>query len=299
MVDQIWTASKFLSGSTSKKIPYEIAHCLKVALTSWTNKKALITTALTQDKDYSFYFQGVTPEFYTLAYAYADVKFNSELVQIALPQIYQHKPLLNVALYHELGHFLDIHHGIVNNSLLLKPSSQFTLPNINFADLQPDQINTISIYHRREYFADIFAAGYAGKAYREFLSEFARNNQVCLTHPATSDRLALIDSFLSGIQSDIIDLFQFSLSSLGLRKLEHFFSVPNISGFFDNARPYAIQNEAELHGIFEAASTYLIQVQTQPTSQWNEAGEGNSERVINDLVEKSIRNNMIIDSWGN
>lgn len=258
-------------------------------------KNALITTALIQDKN--FYFQGVPPEFYTLASAFAGVKFTSELVQIALPQIYQHRPLLNVALYHELGHFVDITHGIVYHSLLLMPSEQLPLPGFNLDVLSLDQKNEITINHRREYFADIFAAGYVGIAYREFLDEFARNNPVCMTHPATNDRLALIDSFLTGNQTDIIDLFQASLSSLGLHKLEIAFSVPAISEAFGNARPYAIQNKAELHGIFEAGTTYLKQVQAAPPSPWIEAGEPTTERVINDLIEKSIRNSMIIDRW--
>jgi len=298
MMDQIWTASKFLSGSTSKKIPYEIVHCLKRTLTSWTHKNALITTALTQEKNLSFYFQGVIPEFYTVAEAYTGVKFNSELVQIAFPQIYQRRPLLNVALYHELGHFLDVHHGIVNRSLLLAPSEQLPLPSIDLNIFPSKQKEEIATYHRREYFADIFAASYAGMAYREFLDAFAKNNPVCMTHPATDDRLALIDAFLSGTHTDIVELFQRSLANLSLRKLDINFSVPDVAAAFDNARPYTIQNEAELHGIFEAGNTYLKKAQTTPANLWIEIEETTSERIINDLVEKSIRNSMIVDQWG-
>jgi hypothetical protein len=297
MMDQIWTASKFLSGSTSKKIPYEIVHCLKEALASWTHKNALITTALTQDKAYSFYFQGVNQEFYTLAKAYTNVDFKSELAQIAFPQIYRHRPLLNVALYHELGHFLDVHHGIVNQSLLLLQSEQLPLPSINFDSLSLDQRNCIANFHRREYFADIFAASYVGKAYREFLNAFAKNNPVSLTHPATNDRLALIDSFLSGTYTEIINLFQTSLTKLGLQKLGINFSAPDVSAAFDNARPYAIQNEAELHGIFEAGNTYLKQALTTPAILWSEIDKTTSERMVNNLVEKSIRNSMIVNQW--
>lgn len=297
MTDQIWTASKFLSGSTSKKIPYEIAHCLTVALENWAHKKALITTALTQDKAYSFYFQGVLQDFYILAKAYSGVEFESELVQIAFPKLYQHRPLLNVALYHELGHFLDRHQGIVNQSLLLVHSDKLPLPKIDFSVLSPDLTNFIVTSHRQEYFADLFAASYAGNAYRDFLAEFAANNQVCQTHPATEDRLFLIDTFLSGSQSEIIDLFQLSLSSLGLQKLEIAFSVPDVFDSFTNARPYAIQNEAELHGIFEAGASYLKYVKANPITPWIEAGESNTERAINDLVEKSIRNRMVMEKW--
>lgn len=297
MTGQIWTATKFLSGSTSKKIPYEIVHCLNKALVSWTHKNALITTALTQDKAWSFYFQGVPQDFYSLAKAYTGVIFSGELVQIALPQIYQHRPLLNVALYHELGHFVDDHHGIVNQSLLLVPCDQLPLAKVDFRQLSKEQVAYIAKNHRKEYFADIFAAQYAGIAYRDFLADFANDNPVCYTHPATEDRLALIDTFLCGKQAEIIDLFQTVLAARSLRKLEIAFSVPDVSEAFGNVRPYAIQNDMELHGMFEAGATYLKQILANPTSPWLEAGDAATERLINDLVEKSIRNSMILNRW--
>jgi hypothetical protein len=296
MMDQIWIATKFLSGSTSKRIPYEIAYCLKTALNSWTNRRALITTALIQDKN--FYFQGISPEFYTLASAYTSIKFTSELVQIALPQIYQHRPLLNVALYHELGHFLDIAHGIVNRSLLLVPFIECPLPNFAcFVNFSQEHKEAIATNHRREYFADLFAASYVGNAYKDFLVNFAGDYPVSQTHPATNDRLVIIELFLSGKTNQIIDLFQISLSSLSLRNLCTEFFVPNILESFSNARPYAIQKKAELHGIFEAGTTYLNQELVTPSSSWTKAGEDTTERVINDLIEKSIRNHMILEKW--
>ncbi|PSJ16075.1 hypothetical protein C7H79_15460 [Nitrosomonas supralitoralis] len=272
-----------------------------MALLSWTTgKKALITTALTHEKAFSFYFQGVNHDFYTLAKSLTDVQFNSELVQIAFPQIYRHRPLLNVALYHELGHFLDVHHGIVNLSLLAIPVESLPLPGLNFDEMTSEQINIIATSHRREYFADIFAASYVGNAYKDFLDAFAKNNQVSWTHPATNARLDLIDSFLSGAQNDIIDLFQTSLTKKGLRKLEINFLVPDVLEAFNNARPYKIQNEAELHGIFEAGTTYLKQTQisTDSTNSWTHStGEATTERIINGLIEKSIRNSMIVGNW--
>jgi len=185
----------------------------------------------------------------------------------------------------------------VNQSLLLVPSEQLPLPGINFANFSPEQINYLANFHRREYFADIFAASYVGKAYREFLDAFARNNPVSTTHPATNDRLNLINNFLYGTQNNILDLFQKSLTQLSLRQLNINYSVPDVSAAFDNARPYTIRNEAELHGIYEAGSTYLLQAQTNPKNLWTKIEETTKERIINDLVEKSIRNSMIVDHW--
>lgn len=297
MVNQIWTAINFLSGSTSKKIPYEIVHCLSVILEDWSRKKAIITTALIQEKN--FYFHGVQPDFYNLAHAYTEVNFKNELVQIALPQIYQHRPLLNVALYHELGHYVDITHGIVRLSNFLIPMESIPLPGIDrFGEINPDYKNLILNNHLKEYFADIFATSYVGKAYKEFLIEFAGDYPVSETHPATVDRLTQIDSFLLNQHSIIIELFQASLNQLKLPKLEISFDVPDISDSFNNVRPYSIKNERELHGIIVAGTDYLKNALKVPFSPWTEEGEAGTERIINNLIEKSIRNKMIVNYWG-
>ncbi|WP_292567964.1 hypothetical protein [Methylomonas sp.] len=107
----------------------------------------------------------------------------------------------------------------------------------------------------------------------------------------------MIDTFLSGNNSDIINLFQSILLSQGLQQLKVFYSAPNVFDSFNNARPYAIKNNAELHGIFEAGADYLKSLEINPISLWSEAGEVTTKRAINDLVEKSIRNSMITDRW--
>ena len=293
MTSQIWTATKFLAGSTSKNVPYEIVYCLKKSLGDWTHKSAIVTTALTQDKNYSFYFEGIPPDFYSLAKTFTGITFNGELVQLAFPEIYQHRPLLNVALYHELGHFIDIHHGIVNNLLLgVSSYDELALPKIDFNKVEDIfQKQSLALSHLREYFSDLFAVSYVGNAYMQFLVDFAGNHPASFTHPATEDRLELMTIFLSGKPNNIVELFQKSLAALNLNKLEVLFSEPDISDSFQNTRPYNINNEGELHGIFSASTNYLSELT-------DEKDKFDTERIINNLVEKSIRNSMIVDQWG-
>ena len=59
----IWKATQFLSGSNTNLIPYEVVHCLKVALRDWTDGGYLITTDITADRN--FYFHGVPDHFWT------------------------------------------------------------------------------------------------------------------------------------------------------------------------------------------------------------------------------------------
>jgi hypothetical protein len=51
----IWKAYKYLSGSTSKEIPYEMEFSLQAALKDWVPRDCVITTALVHDKDFHFF----------------------------------------------------------------------------------------------------------------------------------------------------------------------------------------------------------------------------------------------------
>src|SRR5262245_34260327 len=64
---QAWIATKFLSGSVSREVPYEIVNGLTWALEDWCPEergKYVLTTTLLPDQE--FYFQPVSTEFYDL-----------------------------------------------------------------------------------------------------------------------------------------------------------------------------------------------------------------------------------------
>jgi hypothetical protein len=171
------------------------------------------------------------------------------------------------------------------------------LPELDIIPVSQNQKRHIANNHRMEYFADLFAASYTGQAYKTFLLDFAKDNLICSTHPATTDRLALIDCFITNQNHPLIGLFQESLSCWKLPKLAIAFSVPDIAEAFDNFRPYPIKNTAELHGLFEAAADYLNRTLSGSQNPWPETQEAEAERIVNDLVEKSIRNFMITERW--
>ncbi|MEQ1515513.1 MAG: hypothetical protein ABL931_03385 [Usitatibacteraceae bacterium] len=294
---EIWSATKFLVGSTSKRIPYEIAHGLRLVLSEWTKKDVIVTTAITQDLEYSFYFQGVPSLFYKLVDWYLGVSFESELVQIALPEIYRHRPLYNVALYHELGHFLDDHHLISGRTLIMHPPATLALPDVDPAMYDEKQLGNLHLNHRMEFFADLFAASFAGRAYAEFLQGFAGDHPMSHTHPSTASRLQNIREFLNGKTNAVIDMFQVALDSQGLPNLAIRFSAPALADAFDNVRPFQISSDAEIHGILESGYEYLIAALARERSPWSEMDDAAIEVIVNDLVEKSIRNRMIADNW--
>lgn len=295
---QIWTATQFLSGSTTRQIPYEAVFGLRQALEGWNENPVTISTALIQDSN--FYLKSVDPEFYQLTEAYFGIKFEQELVQIALPQIYRHKPLYNVALYHELGHFVDLHRGVTDHTLLTHDAqTSHILPGISArpTGMSESDYELLQIKHRREFFADLFAASYVGTSIKIFLEAFAADNAISFSHPATYDRLQVLQAFMSGTPNVIVDLFRSTLDTLGLAKLEKHYAPPDIGPFFDNIRPYELKSVEEVHGIFESAYHFLDDAEKRNRAPWDSMEEEQIERIVNDLVEKSTRNWMIKERW--
>jgi hypothetical protein len=276
---------RYLSGSTTKEALYEIEHCLKAALRVWTKREYLITTALTAEQD--FHLRPADPWVFikTTISDFDTAGFDALLVQLGVPRIYSHKPIYCIPLYHELGHFVDVTLGITRLSLLLLP---------------PTGKPTIELSHRMEHFADLFAACYAGKSSILTLETIAPGESASTTHPATADRIAVVENFLNSRPAPVTDLFGRCLSMLSAPALKPMFRTPDIRNEYDDIRPYQIKSEEELHGLFDAAWTYLGEVLDEKRSpKWAKPNltDADIERVINDLTEKSIRNHSVLERW--
>ncbi len=281
----IWTANKYLVGSTSKTIPYELVYALTTALEDWSSGNNLVTTALTDD--FNFYFQGIDPDFNKLVESYLGIELNYDLIQIALPKLYIHKPLYSIPLYHELGHFIDNKKRITKASLLLHPPSVRT-------DIYQQNA------HRSEYFADLFSVSYTGESTIIFLNEFASDAPDSYSHPATNKRIKIMTAFLEGISNDIIDIFTDTLNHLKLPSLRKRFITPNLDDCYNNIRPYPINDKKELHGILTGGWNHLISISENNESCLKDiSNEFEPARIINDITEKSIRNMILKSKWQN
>ncbi|RII28477.1 MAG: hypothetical protein CXR31_00920 [Geobacter sp.] len=278
----LWSAAKYLSGTSIHKVPYEIVYCLKLALDDWNSDPKLITTALTDDPD--FHFMHVNPGV-IINLIYPGKNTNKDIIQIAFPTLYRHRPLYIIALYHELGHFID---------------KQFKITDWSFrSDPVPKDQRKKEEAHRSEYFSDLFAASYAGKAYLQFLNNFAPGDPTTDSHPSTADRIDNLNAFLESRNNTQIDRINNVLLQLGKPLLALKYTKPALTDCFDNLRPYTFKNTNELHGIFEAGFDYLQSVQSAPNQLWSKFDEFKRDKVVNDLVEKSIRNKMITEEWSN
>jgi hypothetical protein len=302
IASRIWVATKFLTGSASRDIPYEIVYGLKLALDDWkptSVRRLAITTALLDDSN--FYFQRIDVDAYMLIDAYLKVKFDEDLIQIALPRLYRHTPLKAVPLYHELGHFLDVHNQVTEYSLLrFPPDKNPTIPPMfgpGTASLPDKARLNIHKSHRQEMFADLFAASYAGLAYEAALNDIGPGHKPSPTHPGTADRLALSQLFLAKKSHPVIDMFNTVLAERGLPILQVRFSAPDIVGTFGNMRPYNICADSEIHGILSSALAFERSLATSRPDAWRGLSVDEVSRITNDLVERSIRNRMFMKAW--
>lgn len=271
-------------------------HSLELAVDQWTQKKVLITTAIIQEP--SFYFKGVRQSFYELTKDYFDVEFDVLLAQIAFPEIYRHKPLYAVALFHEVGHFFDVEFGIVEATFLTHPAeTHHILPGFSVkpAGMTDSLYRTLHKKHRGEFFCDLFATAYAGEAYSEFLGAFAEGNDASFSHPATLDRVDVMRAFLRRDQHVLPDMFNVALQTLGFPELRIRHVVPDVSEAFGNVRPYPITSDEERFGLLTAGWKFLERAPTLPS--WRSMSEHDVERSVNDLVEKSLRSHMIVKKW--
>lgn len=225
LADEIWNLTQFLTGSTTKQIPYEVVYAVERAAAAWTKDSLLVTTAIVQESN--FFFHGGNEEFFTAVQNELGISLVSRPVQIALPYIYRHKPLFCVPLFHELGHFVDITNEIVSTTMLISPETTGPdLPDLptsaHIATLGPEDqkfMRRVVLAHRREFFADVFSAAYAGGAARGFLEEFCPTSDYSETHPSSAARFALMSDFLSGTPNPIVDLFQAALKARSLPPL--------------------------------------------------------------------------------
>ncbi len=286
---QIWLATEFVAGSTMRLQPYEAIYGLQCVTREWLKQQPIIVTALIQEPN--FYFQGVHPTFRQLARDGLGV--TDEIVQIRLPEIYRQKPLYSVALYHELGHFIDTTYKVTETVFALEP--EIALPGISGPP--SDGTKEMRFNHLREYFADLFAAGYCGRAIKQFLAGIAPDAQASASHPESYHRFQMIEALVTNTNHGVIAGFNRALTTRGLPILRVRFAPIDVGDAFKAIRPANITSIEEVHGILGSAWEFLDSAADQAQDPWNRMEPHEVERVVNDLVEKSIRNWMIRETW--
>jgi len=64
-------------------------------------------------------------------------------------------------------------------------------------------------------------------------------------------------------------------------------------------RTVKLRSIQEVHGVLEAGWDFLQAASDLPDGGWQHIEDGDAERIVNDLVAKSIRNWMLWEQWSN
>lgn len=285
--DKVWICYRYLQGSTTKEAPYEIEYCMRHAIADWLPVPCIVTTALTDEKDFHLALGDPWDFVAKTMVHYPGALPEEKLIFIGVPRVYKHMPLFCAALYHELGHFVDLARNVTASTSLTHPVEGGS----------PELQELVQVY-RREHFADLFAACYVGYAISNSLEAINPRAERSLTHPSTAERLDLIRGFLDEEESDDILMYQSALKKLGLPQLQKRYKVPSIDSAFDDIRPCNLDGTEELHGVMAAGWSYLGRVRSGGGPKWTVgANPLDVVRIVNDLIEKSIRNASVRNLW--
>jgi hypothetical protein len=291
VIDFIFESLQYLDNSTLTIIPFEIVYCLETALNQWIpDNKFIVVTSLSNEL--SSYSINGNLAFNEPIYQLIDNDYNKQfeyrLVQITLPRYYVHDYLANVVLYHELGHFVDMHYNISQAIVfdLVRGGKLKPLPFVETEKI---------LFHHMEYFADLFAAQYIGEASNYFLNYVANKALESHSHPATDNRLSKVIGFLKGDYSDqyINNLIRYTPLRTKGPKLEIRFKMLPLDDFF-NLIPFEIKDTTDLHSILLTGWNAWLE---NPNKLKSEFDNDIAYKIINNLIEKSISNYLVVNSW--
>jgi len=303
----IFTSLEFLKDSTLNAIPFEVVSCLNLAMYDWVDKdEYIIVTSLNNNINsfsydptlalQDFLYQSIATDY--------NITFNKRLVQINLPLILSKDYFSSVVLYHELGHFIDLKYGISEKIALhiaLLPQLEknklvLYIPYINQINVHNYQVLTP---HIAEYFCDVFASQYIGSTSNYYLKYLTKNSNIYGNyHPATTNRITLVDNFISKNQDVLLDIIQIFTRDSSKRLLQKRYDEISSEDFYKFI-PAEISSASELHGVFNYGwNVYLNDWDAFKTLSHVENLTGNQAyKIINNLIEKSIGNYFINEDW--
>lgn len=295
----IFKSLEFLDNSTLNLIPYELVKCLEFALKDWVSDahNYIIVTSQVNQVSFSFDPSSIYDKdvFYEMIEEVYGIKLSHRLIQINIPKFLVRDYLACVIMYHELGHFIDIKLKIVEG--IVSTITQKEKNDPNFTNYFPQSNDGHIKTYLREYFCDLFAAQYVGNSCNEYLEYLTGNTKRSyLKHPSTEKRLEIINDFLEQKTNIVIDLIQNALGQmLGEKRLEKRFEDLDCSDFY-KLLPLEINSPKELHGLFPLAWKIWL-------GKWdnfehiNSSNEDKIYTILNNLVEKSIGNYIVLEQW--
>lgn len=303
VVDSIWRATQFLTGTTSNRVPYEVTYLLREVLTDWGRGDSIVTTSLVQSPDFHCERVHTAPRAVMRDFKLPGLAVTGDLVQMGVPEIFQHMPLLCSPLYHEVGHYIEEHERLISELIIAHEDAVLAaMPQIKAEFPHSSMWREVARSYAIEHFCDLVAAVYVGECVSDYIIQWDHSTDLSPTHPPAAKRAEITRDFLAGKHNPIVVLLKTAVKEAGLpAELEPRFSKPNVFDCFSDVRPAKITSVAELHGLLPAADQFLKDLRNKPSEfkgtniakvpGWRHA------QLVNDLIERSIRSHMITKAW--
>lgn len=303
VVESIWRATQFLTGTTSNRVPYEVTYLLREVLTDWGRGDSIVTTSLVQSPDFHCERVHSAPSAVIRDFKLPGLEINGDLVQIGVPEIFQHMPLLCSPLYHEVGHYIEEHERLIAKLMIARQDLAFAaMPHIQSEFPHSSMWREVARSYAMEHFCDLIAAAYVGECVSDYIIQWDHSTDLSPTHPSAARRAEVTRDFLEGKQNPLVELLKMTVEEAGLPvMLERRFSMPNVHDCFSDVRPAKVNSIAELHGLLPAADRFLKDLRSAPSqfagTNIAKVPSSRHAQLINDLIERSIRSHMITKAW--
>lgn len=298
---------EYLKNSTMNTVPYELIYCLRCALDEWVldSDRYIIVTSY---GDYCFSgYLSLSKWVYDIMKSKLGIEFEDKLIQICLPQGMERDYLCNTVLYHELGHFVDMTIGLSKIIFMdlkkhyAEPEVKEFFPYLDDVSISNNEKDLLVCNHLQEYFADLFASLYIGKSVYYYLDYIANEDKCSYSHPATSDRIKLVDLFLADPNSNILfKIINNYTTRIFKQELKPKNQAINSPRDFYDLIPCEITNKSQLHTIFLCAWDIWM----NNTNEFESANRMNftlkpsqKYEIVNNLIEKSINNFIVKEKW--
>lgn len=301
VVESIWRATQFLTGTTSNRVPYEVTYLLRQVLLDWGLGDSIVTTSVNQSPDFYCERASTAPDALLSELNLPGLALSGHLVQMGVPEIFQHMPLLCSPLYHEVGHYVEEHERLITTMLITHGDELLqAMPDLKELEVASRMI--VAKAWATEHFCDLVAACYVGECVSDYIIQWDHEQVPQPSHPSASSRAIVTRDFLEGRSNPVVDLLKQGVSEAGLNiQLQKQFLLPAVDDCFADVRPATVESIKHLHGLLPAADAFLKRLLTSPSdftcSNIARVPRSRQPHVINDLIEKSIRSFMIEKAW--
>lgn len=304
LLNIIYVQVEFLDYKYLKDIPFQLISCLNNVVDDWIDNPELFSIVFSSNsKGLTDYYNWNLDErsinsinrlCNSLGFG---VNYDHGLIHISQPRYFTNDFLSSIPVYHELGHFIDANYGISRYAL---DDAKFQLQKYKAKNHDKEQLYS----YMAEHFADIFAAQYLTDLMTKVLNYTSFQVPNSYEHPSTSNRIAIIETFLngSGTSENLEIVHQLKKATkiqtkrkLVERELLIREKTPSLNPF-ELDKKVMLSEPAEVHTLFSLGwnnfneGGYFVEKYPQPVDRLNRINF-----LIGKTIDLSITRNRFFD----